>query len=359
MLISKWIKRAAVLVSIFAVAESVLADDLASAPSPQMHPYKTGFKVPPKWQNGANFVTQSPFTLKEELPSSYDWRTSAALSPIRNQGNCGSCWAFSTAATFEDSISIKDHQSRDISEQHLVSCDKHGWNCDGGFWAFDMYEEAGAVYESDMRYSGTNGSCPANLPRHEKATNWAYVGTPIGAAPAVADLKRAIVEFGPISVGLNATMSLQMYSGGIFSKCVPTTVNDLNHAVNIVGWDDAGGYWIMRNSWGSSWGDKGYMKIKYGCNGIGSAASYVNYKPTCADQPVAAAGPDQVISAGGSVKIGSPSLEGKDFTWSPADSLDDPTSPTPTASPTVSEIYTVTVRTECGIAASQMEVNIK
>ena len=101
------------------------------------------------------------------------------------------------------------------------------------------------------------------------------------------------------------------------------------------------------------------MKIAYGCNGIGSAAAYVNYKPTCANQPVAYAGKDFKIKAGESVKIGSDSLIGKDFIWSPADSLDDPTSPTPTATPEEDEIYTVTVKNECGVAASQMEVLVE
>jgi C1A family cysteine protease len=345
--------------TLFLPSNSYGIESTIQSSSSENWPHQTGFVVPNKWNHGKNFVTQSMLSTKGDIPAKFDWRTNTSLFPIRDQGSCGSCWAFSTAATLSDVIMIKDQQSKDISEQHMVSCDKHGWNCSGGFWAFDMYETEGLVYEKDLPYKATNGTCPATLPRNEKIANWAYVGKPVDLAPADEDLKRAIYEFGPISVAVNVTSAFQFYRGGVFSSCVPTTTKELNHAVNIVGWNDEGGYWIMRNSWGRSWGESGYMKIKYGCNGIGSAAAYVNYKPTCENQPVANAGQDFKIKLGESIKIGSLDLTGKDFSWYPTDTLDDPTSPTPTATPTESTIYTVTVKTECGIAASQMEIDLE
>lgn len=319
-----------------------------------------GLILPKNWRHNSNFVQQSPFTLKDALPSHFDWREQNGVTPIRNQKSCGSCWAFASSASMADNILIKDKQSRDLSEQYLVNCERHGWNCSGGFWAFDMFEEGkGTVYESELPYTGANGSCPANLSYHEKSSRWAFIGSVFEQTPAVEDIKRAIVEFGPVASAVNVTFPFQFYRGGIFSGCSPTTDKELNHAVNLVGWDDAGGYWIMRNSWGESWGEKGYMRIKYGCNGIGMASAYVNYKPACQNQPVALAGADKKIKLGESAQIGSPELAGKNFTWSPVEDMDDPTSPTPTVTPKEGAIYTVRVTNECGAASSIVQVDVE
>ena len=335
----------------------MFADAKATSARGPLHP--TGLIVPKNWRHGANFVKQTPLRPDEKLPASFDWRAeSNGLTPIQNQGNCGSCWAFSTTSTFADTILIHDQQTRSLSQQYLVSCDNHGWNCKGGWFAHDMFQEFGAVYSSDLPYTGKDSSCPANLQYHEKIENWAYVGSPSGSLPDTNDIKRAIMDFGPVSVAVNVTFSFQFYRSGIFSSCDKSTENDLNHAVNLVGWNDDGGYWIMRNSWGKGWGENGYMRIKYGCNLIGFSASYQNYKPSCTPQPVAAAGLDKTIKAGESVQIGSEKMQGESFSWSPVDDLDDPTSSTPIATPKKTVVYTVSVKNSCGIAASQVQITV-
>jgi C1A family cysteine protease len=345
------------LIGSVALAES---DSQAANTESTKMPYAMGFKVPDNWRHNSNFVQQSPFTLQGDIPAHFDWRDQSGTTPIRDQKSCGSCWAFATSASMADNILIKDKQSRDLSEQYLVNCERHGWNCSGGFWAFDMFEEGrGTVYESDLPYTAANASCPANLNYKEKSSRWAFIGNAFETSPSNEDIKRAIMEFGPVTTGVNVTFMFQFYRGGVFSNCTPSTDKDLNHAVNIVGWDDAGGYWIMRNSWGSSWGEKGYMRIKYGCNGMGIASAYVNYKPTCQNQPVAISGPDKKIKLGESVQIGSPELAGKQLIWSPAEDMDDPTSPTPTVTPKESAIYTVRVTNECGAASSIVQVDVE
>lgn len=110
-------------------------------------------------------------TVSATLPSSFDWRTvaGAGLTPIRNQGSCGSCWAFSTVGALESALMVKMSSSSDFSEQFLVSCNNNNWSCNGGWFAHDYHKTtlgklqttAGAVLETDMPYTATNGACKA------------------------------------------------------------------------------------------------------------------------------------------------------------------------------------------------------
>ena len=244
-------------------------------------PHKTGLKMPKTWYTKAKFVKMP--RMAAELPKVFDWRSSG-LSAVENQGNCGSCWAFSIAATFQDVLKITENKAVDLSEQYLLSCNNLGYNCEEGgyFDAHDMYVAPGAVLSADYPYTATTGTCKEGLayPYQEKA--WSYIGnqnpTDGYKVPTDEELKTAIYLYGPISVAINATLQMQFHSGsGIFSACSTTTENDINHAVNLIGWNDEKGAWIMRNSWGSGWGDKGFAYIKYGCNMIGYAANFVEY----------------------------------------------------------------------------------
>jgi len=225
------------------------------------------------------------------LPATFNWASSdnylgaSKLTPIRNQGSCGSCWAFSSVAAFEGNIYIKDNLSRDLSEQFLVSCNTDGWGCGGGWWGHKYHYNTtipgdpnpGAVYESAFPYVAANVSCNAPYARPYRLNNWYYVGSQ-WTIPSVDAIKNAIYNYGPVSVAMCAGPVFSNYSGGIYSTNESASCNGgINHAVNLVGWNDAENTWILRNSWGSWWGESGYMRIARNVSNIGYNASYVVY----------------------------------------------------------------------------------
>ncbi len=214
-------------------------------------------------------------------PTAFDWRTTTGLPPIRNQGGCGSCWAFSTVGALECAIKVYEGQTVDLSEQWLVSCNRNGWGCDGGWLAFDYFMSrpdrcggSGAVMESSFPYLASNGSCGCPYPHEYKIDRWSFIGDG-NSVPSVAAMKQAILQYGPISVCVSADAAMQGYGGGVFNS---GSSEGINHAVVLVGWDDAqgpSGVWIMRNSWGTRWGEGGYMRIAYNCSQIGFGAAYI------------------------------------------------------------------------------------
>lgn len=242
----------------------------------------TGFKVPDNWKDMAPFDNRA---VTRVLPSSFDWRVEASgLPPIRNQLWCGSCWAFATVGVFECNIKIKDHTVVDLSEQWLVSCNRNGYSCDGGWWCHHYFQNmtdrcngSGAVMENEFPYEADNGTCGCPYPHQYFIDGWGYIGGQY-QTPSVDQMKQAIMDHGPIGVGIAANDAMQAYGGGIFNGC---TGGPINHAVVLVGWDDsqgADGVWIMRNSWGSGWGEGGYMRIPYYCQDVGFNATYIDYR---------------------------------------------------------------------------------
>jgi C1A family cysteine protease len=239
-----------------------------------------GVKVPDNWRATARFVD---ITTSRDLPESFDWRDVDGCTPIRNQGGCGSCWAFASVGALECNIKIRDGVSEDLSEQYLVSCNRDGWGCGGGWLAHDYFEwkadacgGVGAVMEADFPYAAADlpCGCPYNHPY--TIEDWAFIG-PQWGTPSVESMKQAIMDYGPISVIVCVNSAFQAYGGGVFNGC---GCEDLNHAVVLVGWDDnqgTNGVWFMRNSWGPYWGEGGYMRIPYGCNVIGYGAAFVDY----------------------------------------------------------------------------------
>jgi inhibitor of cysteine peptidase len=221
-------------------------------------------------------------------PSSYNWCDHNGCTPVKDQGYCGSCWAFATVAPLESNIKSHDGVVRDLSEQYLVSCNSDGYSCNGGWWAHDYHKSkipsgesaAGDVFEADFPYQASNAACNSPHTHHEKIASWAFVGNSSSVA-STDSLEQAILAHGPVSVALCAGPGFQGYTGGVFGTnesqcCSPYAVN---HAVVLAGWNDSEGTWLLRNSWGSGWGESGYMRIKYGTSNVGYAASYISYGP--------------------------------------------------------------------------------
>ncbi|HET6226625.1 MAG TPA: C1 family peptidase [Bacteroidia bacterium] len=203
------------------------------------------------------------------LPSSFSWAAQNKCSPVKNQASCGSCWAFAACGVMEADILRFDGVTRNLSEQWFVNCSQY--NCDGGWCPADMFKSKGAVYEADEPYKAANGTCKASYTYHEKIISYKE----IGLQPTTDAIKQAIYTYGPVWVCVNAGSNFNNYSGGVLTK---TDAGDINHAVVLVGWDDANSCWVMRNSWGSSWGESGYMRIKWGISKIGYKATYFVYK---------------------------------------------------------------------------------
>lgn len=239
-----------------------------------------GLVEPKDWQDRASF---DPCTPKLALPRTFDWRALGGCTPVKDQGSCGSCWAFATVGPLECNILIKDGVTVDLSEQWLVSCNREGWGCDGGWWAHDYHEwktgatgGTGAVRESDLPYVGYEASCDGPYSHAFLLDGWEYIGSK-HSTPTVEAIKQAIMDYGPVTVAVYVDSVFQSYAGGVFNASADGSVN---HGVLLVGWDDdqgSNGVWFMRNSWGTDWGEDGYMRIEYNCSKIGYSACYVDY----------------------------------------------------------------------------------
>jgi C1A family cysteine protease len=243
----------------------------------------TGLVQPKGWERQGSW---DDVKAEQGLPSHFDWNDFYKLQPIKNQGSCGSCWAFSVTAVVESLYWIRnggyDNSWFDLAEQTLVSsCANYG-SCSGGYFtAFNYIEQTGLPHESDDRYQARNTKCKSGLRPLQKIVEWKYIGDG-GKRPTTEQLKTAIYHYGPISVDVNGGFG--GYSGGVYTGCGSTGTN---HMVTIEGWTDdeayaeyGGGYWRMRNSWGTGWGEGGYMNIVYkskrgaNCNGIGNVGAY-------------------------------------------------------------------------------------
>jgi C1A family cysteine protease len=216
---------------------------------------------------------------------SFDWRQHNGVTPVRDQGGCGSCWDFAAHGALEGSYLINDGLTIDSSEQNSLDCNTVGDDCGGGWpsGAFEYMEKTGSAKETDYPYMAVRSNCRTpNQPY--RVLTWGYVGDDDGV-PSVEKLKEALLYYGPLAVCVNATAAFQSY-GGVGAVFNEFADGDINHCVTLIGWDDAKQAWLIKNSWGTLWGDTcgfgqehGYMWIKYGCNKIGYGAEWVVVQP--------------------------------------------------------------------------------
>ncbi|KAG9149917.1 hypothetical protein Leryth_009993 [Lithospermum erythrorhizon] len=216
-----------------------------------------------------------------KLPPIIDWRNRGAVNPVKNQGQCGSCWAFSAVAAIEGITKIKTGKLLSLSEQELVDCDVHSDNegCSGGYMekAYEYIKKNGGITtEKDYAYTGKDGKCKTKKLKNHAAKISGYK-TMHNTDESVLE---AAVSRQPVSVAIDASGSeFQLYSSGVFTG---DCGNSLNHGVTIVGYGVEKGvkYWLVRNSWGSKWGSHGYIKMQRhssnegGMCGIAMRASY-------------------------------------------------------------------------------------
>jgi len=214
------------------------------------------------------------------LPTSVDWRQKGVVTGIKNQQQCGSCWAFSTTGSLEGAHALQTGKLVSLSEQNLVDCSSAEGNegCNGGLmdWAFEyIIRNKGIDTEASYPYHATDGTCTYKQ-GNCGSTLQKYVDVTKGSETA---LQTAVAAQGPVSVAIDAShLSFQFYSSGVYYEpaCSPT---QLDHGVLAVGYDTSGtqDYWIVKNSWGTSWGMKGYIWMSRNRNnncGIATASSY-------------------------------------------------------------------------------------
>nr|AHX59270.1 procerain B [Calotropis procera] len=213
-----------------------------------------------------------------ELPNSVDWREKDVVFPIRNQGQCGSCWTFSAVASIETLIGIKEDRMIALSEQELLDCERTSYGCKGGYYtdAFAYVAKKGLTSREKYPYIFQQGQCY----QKEKVVKISgYRRIPKNDEKKL----QSVVAQQVVSVGVKSkSRDFQHYRSGVFSgACGPR----VDHAVNIVGYGSEGGvnYWIVRNSWGTNWGENGYMRIPRNSNqsggycGIAVQAAYPVY----------------------------------------------------------------------------------
>ena len=204
------------------------------------------------------------------VPDSIDWTDyngESYVTPVKNQGDCGSCWAFSTTGSIESRYAISKGTLNSLSEQQLVDCSGSYGNdgCDGGLmdYAFEyVIANGGLCSETDYPYTGEDGTCDSSSCGTLLNPITSYTDVTSESEPS---LESAVAD-GPVSVAIEADQfAFQFYSGGVLTGTCGTS---LDHGVLVVGYgtDSGTDYWKVKNSWGSTWGDAGYVLICRNCN---------------------------------------------------------------------------------------------
>ncbi|MAB83349.1 MAG: hypothetical protein CMJ24_07930 [Phycisphaerae bacterium] len=218
----------------------------------------------------------------EPLPIRFDWREQGVVNPVRDQQECGSCWAFAACGAAESvhAIANPDLPVPDLSEQWLVDCNIDGWGCLGGGLALGYFVDwqdacgkiGGGVLEFASPYAGLDSACgeACESTRLESLPGWGIVSSPMEPA-TIDEVKRAIMEYGPVVADIVVELPFLLYYKGIYNRPASSGMMP-NHAVVITGWDDGqggDGIWYVRNSWGPMWGEAGTGRVAYGAAGLG------------------------------------------------------------------------------------------
>lgn len=256
----------------------------------------TGLKVPPNVQEIAKrqneFAEEARSALKlgaapicDPAAKKFNLRSINKVSPVVDQGMCGSCWAFTSVAVYEANYLIRGNgRMPNASEQHVLDCsldlvnNAPAGSCEGGWYdsVFNWWMTTPVTNRRTAPYEGAKSpSCRFRNGEYLSLV-WGYVDpdhwSQDNFSPPIESMKKAICEHGAIAVAVNASEEWTYYGGGVYNIDVP---GDLNHAVTLVGWDDDLGAWLIKNSWSRAWGDRGFMWIKYGTSRIGAVPAWV------------------------------------------------------------------------------------
>jgi len=271
--------------------------------------YARGYVRQPWPANAPLPVATITDEMRKNAPAKIDWSELGATSPVKDQGSCGSCWAYSATEGIESGLYMATKKMTELSVQEIISCDKDepdGGGCDGGDLptAYAWVQKAGGMdsesdYPATSARSGRTGTCKWDKKTVAKMTNWTYAVKPCalseqakGGKCANQDedgIKAALATFGPMSVCVNAG-SWDFYSGGVLRGSCSGAWKKLDHCVQLVGYDTTAStpYWKVRNSWGTSWGERGFIRLPMGENacGIADEVTFVKAVPTTSENVV-------------------------------------------------------------------------
>ena len=213
---------------------------------------------------------------------SYDARLQNYMTVAKSQGGCGSCWAFAAVSILESGYLRVNHKTIDASEQELLNCAMgygRDMNCSQGGWvdkAVAYITDNGVMGEADVPYHAVDQACTIFPSKTYDAVSWGFVSETSPGSPSNAEIKQAICEHGPVASWMwvySGAFSAYDGQGKVYSEVFPANKPDSlkgGHFVTICGWDDTKGAWLIKNSWGTDWGENGFCWLKYGSNGIGS-----------------------------------------------------------------------------------------
>jgi hypothetical protein len=235
--------------------------------------------------------TYSTFSDCDNLPDEFDLRDINVVPPIKDQGSCGSCWAFAKTASLESANAVANGEMLNLSEQELVSCDGDSYGCDGGFLSDFRYQiQKGQGLETDFPYAAKNLKCK-KIDKKAKGIQFHYAGKP-DRKPTEKEVMCAMFHSKTVPWTIVAAEGqwdqAPTSDDGIMQRCGS---RNINHAVGLVGWKTIGGkvYFKVRNSWGPEWGstagkpgaEKGYTLASHGCNLLNEEVAYIVTEKTC------------------------------------------------------------------------------
>jgi cathepsin L len=205
------------------------------------------------------------------LPDVYDWRSEKVVQVVKDQGKCGSCWAFGAIAAQESAWAITYGQLYSLSEQNLVDCVSLSHGCSGGnadvayLWVWTT-QEGYFNSQANYPYTARQGKCAYDA--KDKTTNLVDYGEVSKSETA---LQNVLYAYGPLAIAIDAShQSFDLYKSGIYNEPACSSTR-LDHEVAVVGW--GAGYWLVKNSWGTGWGEAGYIKMTRGANNQCGVAS--------------------------------------------------------------------------------------
>ncbi|XP_041323322.1 cathepsin S-like [Pyrgilauda ruficollis] len=237
----------------------------------------TRLQIRPRPRRNSAFPAQ--FRPLGDIPEELDWRDKGCVTEVKNQGACGSCWAFSAVGALEAQVKLKTGNLVSLSAQNLVDCSGMYGNkgCAGGFMteAFQyIIDNGGIESEESYPYTAQNGTCHYNASARAASCS-RFLELPEGDEAALRD---AVATVGPVAVAIDATRpSFFLYRSGVFDD--PQCSQEVNHGVLVVGYGSLENkeYWLVKNSWGVHFGDAGYIRMARNASNLCGIASYASY----------------------------------------------------------------------------------
>jgi hypothetical protein len=305
----------------------------------------------------------------ENLPAEFDLRDIGNVPPTRNQGSCGSCWAFAQTASLESANALQTGTILDLAEQELVSCDDDNYGCNGGLLDLSgTYQtKHGQGLETAFPYTARDSRCKA-IPVAAKGVSWSLVGPRNGRATEkqvmCALYRSKTIPWITVSAGGRDFSSPPRNDDGVFTSC---SQGQTNHAVGLVGWTTIEGklYFKMRNSWGQ-WGntagrpgaERGYALMPLGCRNLGEEVAYIITDATPCKPPMVKLPQTMTIDRGFEVPLAVKPETGVDYEWyTGTQKIGD--GPIVYVTPTEDTVYTVKAKNACGTAESSVKVQIQ